>query len=42
MNDTTTNLVWVALPYAALAIFIVGHLWRYRTAQYTWTTRSSS
>jgi nitrate reductase gamma subunit len=41
VNDTTTNLMWVALPYAALAIFIVGHLWRYRTAQYTWTTRSS-
>lgn len=41
MNDTTTNLVWVALPYAAIAIFIVGHVWRYRTAQYTWTTRSS-
>lgn len=34
-------LLWVALPYAAIAIFVVGHVWRYRTAQYTWTTRSS-
>lgn len=41
MNDATRNLVWVALPYAALATFVVGHIWRYRTSQYTWTTRST-
>ena len=40
MNGTDL-LLWVALPYAAIAIFVVGHIWRYRTAQYTWTTRSS-
>jgi nitrate reductase gamma subunit len=34
-------LVWVALPYAAIAIFIGGHIWRYRTDQYGWTTRST-
>ena len=41
MNDTAANLWWVALPYAALAIFVVGHIWRYRTSAYTWTTRST-
>ena len=34
-------LVWVALPYAAIAIFVGGHIWRYRTDQYGWTTRST-
>ncbi|MGZ4480735.1 MAG: respiratory nitrate reductase subunit gamma, partial [Gaiellales bacterium] len=34
-------LLWVALPYAALAIFVGGHVWRYRTDQYGWTTRST-
>ena len=34
-------LLWVAFPYAALAIFVVGHVWRYRRDQYTWTARST-
>jgi nitrate reductase gamma subunit len=34
-------LLWVALPYSAIAIFIGGHIWRYRTDQYGWTTRST-
>lgn len=34
-------LIWVALPYAAIAVFIGGHIWRYRTDQYGWTTRST-
>ena len=34
-------LIWVALPYAAIAVFIGGHIWRYRTDQYDWTTRST-
>jgi nitrate reductase gamma subunit len=41
MNESLTLLVWGALPYAVIAVFVVGHLWRYRTAQYSWTTRSS-
>lgn len=41
MSESTRNLVWVALPYAAIAIFVVGHIWRYRTSPYTWTTRST-
>lgn len=32
---------WVIVPYAALAIFIGGHVWRYRRDQFTWTTRST-
>lgn len=41
MSDTLNYLFYVGLPYAAIAIFVVGHFYRYRTSQYTWTTRSS-
>ncbi|GAA1804841.1 respiratory nitrate reductase subunit gamma [Agromyces neolithicus] len=34
-------LLWVAFPYAAFAVFVVGHIWRYRYDQFGWTTRSS-
>ncbi|MGB3732491.1 respiratory nitrate reductase subunit gamma [Microbacterium sp.] len=34
-------LLWVALPYMCGAIFIVGHIWRYRYDKFGWTTRSS-
>jgi nitrate reductase gamma subunit len=34
-------LLWVALPYVAITVFISGHIWRYRTDQYGWTTRST-
>ncbi|MFI1915938.1 respiratory nitrate reductase subunit gamma [Nocardia sp. NPDC020380] len=37
MNST----VWLALPYVAFTSFVLGHLWRYRTDQFGWTTRSS-
>ena len=33
--------LWVALPYLCLATFVVGHVWRYRREQYTWTARST-
>ncbi len=33
--------LWVVLPYVCLAIFIVGHWWRYRYDKFGWTTRSS-
>lgn len=29
------------LPYICLAIFVVGHVWRYRYDKFGWTTRSS-
>src|SRR5215472_13075166 len=34
-------LVWVALPYLALGIFVVGHVWRWRYDQFGWTSRST-
>jgi len=34
-------ILWVAIPYAAIAVFIVGHIWRYRYDKFGWTTRSS-
>ncbi|MET9490883.1 respiratory nitrate reductase subunit gamma [Nocardia sp. NPDC006630] len=34
-------LLWVAVPYAALAICVVGLIWRYRYDKFGWTTRSS-
>jgi nitrate reductase gamma subunit len=33
--------VWLVLPYAALAVFAVGHWWRYRYDQFGWTSRST-
>jgi nitrate reductase gamma subunit len=39
---TTFNLWWwVILPYVALAIFVVGHIWRWRYDQFGWTSRST-
>lgn len=38
---TLQAILWVAIPYAAIAVFIVGHLWRYRYDKFGWTTRSS-
>ncbi|PPK66632.1 respiratory nitrate reductase subunit gamma [Actinokineospora auranticolor] len=35
------TLLWVAVPYAAIATFVVGHVWRYRYDKFGWTTRSS-
>jgi nitrate reductase gamma subunit len=32
---------WVAIPYIALTIFIAGHVWRWRTDQFGWTTRTT-
>jgi nitrate reductase gamma subunit len=34
-------ILWVALPYMCLAVFAVGHFWRYRYDKFGWTTRSS-
>lgn len=32
---------WVILPYLALAIFVIGHIWRWRYDQFGWTSRST-
>ncbi|WAZ26412.1 respiratory nitrate reductase subunit gamma [Streptomyces cinnabarinus] len=34
-------LLWVVLPYVVLAVFVLGHVWRYRYDKFGWTTRSS-
>lgn len=34
-------LWWVILPYVALAVFVIGHIWRYRYDQFGWTSRST-
>ncbi|MFJ3718508.1 respiratory nitrate reductase subunit gamma [Streptomyces sp. NPDC090057] len=34
-------LLWVVLPYLSLAVFVLGHVWRYRYDKFGWTTRSS-
>ncbi|RMI35174.1 respiratory nitrate reductase subunit gamma [Nocardia stercoris] len=36
-----SSTVWTTLPYIAFTSFVLGHLWRYRTDQFGWTTRSS-
>ena len=36
-----STLLWVIFPYICLAIFVVGHVWRYRYDKFGWTTRSS-
>jgi nitrate reductase gamma subunit len=35
------TLLWVVLPYTALTIFAVGHVWRWRVDQFGWTTRTT-
>lgn len=32
---------WVILPYLALAVFVVGHIWRWKYDQFGWTSRST-
>lgn len=36
-----STFLWLTLPYIALTSFAFGHLWRYRSDQFGWTTRSS-
>ena len=31
----------MVVPYVCLAVFVVGHFWRYRYDKFGWTTRSS-
>ena len=34
-------LLWIIFPYVAIATFVVGHWWRYRTDQFGWTSAST-
>jgi nitrate reductase gamma subunit len=36
-----TVLLWIILPYMALATFVVGHWWRYRKDKFGWGARST-
>jgi nitrate reductase gamma subunit len=36
-----STFLWVIVPYICLAVFVVGHIWRYRYDKFGWTTRSS-
>ena len=36
-----STFLWLIVPYLSLAIFVVGHYWRYRYDKFGWTTRSS-
>ena len=38
---TTQILLWVIVPYVCIAVFVGGHVWRYRYDKFGWTTRSS-
>lgn len=35
------TLLWAILPYVAIALFAAGHVWRYRTDQFGWSSRST-
>ena len=39
--SATDLLLWVIVPYVSLAVFVGGHVWRYRYDKFGWTTRSS-
>src|SRR6185437_9904771 len=42
MNTTAAQTFWwVALPYLALGVFVVGHVWRWRYDQFGWTSYST-
>ena len=36
-----STLLWIIVPYVAIATFVGGHVWRYRYDKFGWTTRSS-
>ncbi|MFC8502589.1 respiratory nitrate reductase subunit gamma [Pedococcus sp. NPDC057267] len=35
------TFLWVIVPYTCLAVFVVGHYWRWTYDKFGWTTRSS-
>ena len=35
------QFVWVIYPYLCLAIFVIGHIARYKYDQFSWTAKSS-
>ena len=41
MSGAADTYVWLVLPYVATALFLGGHVWRYRRDQLGWTSRST-
>ena len=41
MSTALETVSWVITPYAAMAVFLVGHYWRYRYDKFGWTTLST-
>jgi len=39
--STLDIFLWVVIPYVAITIFLLGHIWRYRRDQFGWTSRSN-
>lgn len=39
--SATDIILWLIVPYVAIAVFVGGHVWRYRYDKFGWTTRSS-
>lgn len=35
------QFLWVIFPYICIVVFIIGHIYRYRTDQFHWTAKSS-
>lgn len=33
--------IWIVLPYLCLAVFVAGHMWRWRHDQFGWTSHTS-
>ena len=36
-----STFLWAVFPYLAMAVFVVGMIWRYKYDKFGWTTRSS-
>jgi nitrate reductase gamma subunit len=41
MMDALNDVLWVFLPYITIAVFVLGHVYRYATDQYGWSSKSS-
>lgn len=41
MSSTADIFLWIVIPYVAIAVFLLGHVWRYRHDQFGWTSRST-
>jgi nitrate reductase gamma subunit len=39
--DRWDFILWVAIPYASIAVFLTGHWFRYKRDQYRWGARST-